>query len=255
MLARLEPVCGVIGGFCLSSESSCQHATVYDCALNRAVDVAQCAVVDCIANVCSVRHRACDAVHDMPPNELAVSVQGSILAFDCDAANAIGHNDVRGIAEGLARYLACDVDNRLVAFVGGSAVGRSLRFRDVRTMSAFPPIATKSQTRRQQPRDTATTDAPIRALRTPSGPRWTNLASTSLELAGNLPLYGVAAFVSGARRKGPLICHNGTRGFVQAQQVPADRLVARATTADLPNSHDGLPSLVSPTAWTSTGRE
>ena len=116
MLARLEPVCGVIGGFCLSSEGSCQHATVYDCALNRAVDLAQCAVVDCIGNVCSVGHRACDAVHDMPPNELAVSVQGSILAFDCDAANTIGHNDVRGLAERLAHYSACDVDNRRVAF-------------------------------------------------------------------------------------------------------------------------------------------
>jgi hypothetical protein len=100
MLARLEPVCGVIGGFCLSTEGSCQHAATYDCALNRAVDVAQCAVVDCTANICSVRHRACDAVDNMPPNNSSVSVAGSILAFDCDAANAIGHNDVRGLAVG-----------------------------------------------------------------------------------------------------------------------------------------------------------
>ena len=97
-------------GWLLSFEWQLPARHVNDCALNRAVDAAQCAVVDCIAS-------ACDAVHDMPPNELAVSVQGSILAFDCDAANAIGHNDVRGLAEGLARYLACDVDNRLAAFV------------------------------------------------------------------------------------------------------------------------------------------
>ena len=34
--------------------------------------------------------------------------------------------------------------------------------------------------------------------------------------------------------------HDGPRSFVQAQQLPADRFVARATAADLPNSHDGV---------------
>jgi hypothetical protein len=64
--------------------------------------------------------------------------------------------------------------------------------------------------------------------------------TAALELAGNLLHYGVAGFVSGARRKGFLMCHEGTRSFVQAQQLPADRFVARTTTADLPNSHDGV---------------
>ena len=39
------------------------------------------------------------------------------------------------------------------------------------------------------------------------------------------------------------MCHDGTRGFVQAKQLPADWLVARATTADLPNSHDAVAFL------------
>jgi hypothetical protein len=61
-----------------------------------------------------------------------------------------------------------------------------------------------------------------------------------LELAGNLFHYGVAGFVSGTRRKGLLMCHDGTRSFVQGQQLPADRFIAYATTADLPDPHDGI---------------
>jgi hypothetical protein len=64
--------------------------------------------------------------------------------------------------------------------------------------------------------------------------------TAALELAGNLLHYGVAGFVSGARRKGLLMCHDGTRSFVQAQQLPADRFIAHATAANLPNSHDGV---------------
>jgi hypothetical protein len=36
------------------------------------------------------------------------------------------------------------------------------------------------------------------------------------------------------------MCHDGPCSYVQAQQLPADRFVARATAADLPNSHDGV---------------
>jgi hypothetical protein len=64
--------------------------------------------------------------------------------------------------------------------------------------------------------------------------------TAALELAGDLLHYRVAGFVSGARRKRLLMCHDGTRGFVQAQQLPANRFVARATAADLPNSHNGV---------------
>jgi hypothetical protein len=62
-----------------------------------------------------------------------------------------------------------------------------------------------------------------------------NVDSAALELAGNLLHYRVAGFVSGARRKGLLMCHDGTRSFVQAQQLPADRFVARATAEQLPS--------------------
>jgi hypothetical protein len=57
------------------------------------------------------------------------------------------------------------------------------------------------------------------------------------KLAGNLLHHGVAGFVSRARRKRLLMCHDGTRSFIQTQQLPANRFVARATAADLPNSH------------------
>jgi hypothetical protein len=50
----------------------------------------------------------------------------------------------------------------------------------------------------------------------------------------------VARFVSGTRSKRLLVCHNRPRGFVQAQELPADGLVADASTANLPDPHDGV---------------
>ena len=43
------------------------------------------------------------------------------------------------------------------------------------------------------------------------------------------------------------MCHDGTGSFDQAQQRPADRFVARATAADLPDPHDGVSG--SPGGW------
>jgi hypothetical protein len=50
----------------------------------------------------------------------------------------------------------------------------------------------------------------------------------------------VARFVSGTRRKRPLFGNNGFRRVVQAQQLPADRLIAYAAAVNLPDSHDGV---------------
>jgi hypothetical protein len=43
----------------------------------------------------------------------------------------------------------------------------------------------------------------------------------ALELAGNLLHCGVARFVSKPRRKRPLVCHEGTRGFVHGWRLSA----------------------------------
>ena len=74
----------------------------------------------------------------------------------------------------------------------------------------------------------------------PSDPRGPSALLNASKLAGNQLHDSVARFVSGARRKGFLMCHDGTGSFVQAQQLPADWFVTRATAADLPDPHDGV---------------
>jgi hypothetical protein len=113
-------------------------------------------------------------------------------------------------------------------------------------MSAFRPIATETTcepmaVKANGPAEEAFREPEhLRALRTQAILGDPISLLNASKLAGNLLHYGVAGFVSGARRKGHLMCHDGTRSFVQAQQLPADRFVARATAADLPNSHYGV---------------
>jgi hypothetical protein len=40
--------------------------------------------------------------------------------------------------------------------------------------------------------------------------------------------------------------YNGIRRFIQAQQLPADRFIAHATAADLPDPHDRVVFLGEP---------
>lgn len=60
------------------------------------------------------------------------------------------------------------------------------------------------------------------------------------QLARHLLHDWIARFVTASRSQRLLMRHNGFRRFVQAQQLPADRLIAYAAAVDLPDSHDGV---------------
>jgi hypothetical protein len=67
-----------------------------------------------------------------------------------------------------------------------------------------------------------------------------------LELTSDDAHDGVGRIVSGPGSLRPLLCYEGTGGFVQTQQFPANGFIADAAASDLPNSHDGIVVLREP---------
>lgn len=61
-----------------------------------------------------------------------------------------------------------------------------------------------------------------------------------LELALDTAHDLIPALVPVARSKGLLFCNESPSSLVQAQQLPADRLMTDAAASNLPHAHDGM---------------